>query len=356
MFYNSQLRQDIVSGDWIVIAPKRVKRPEQFIKKEKRMKSSIKNCPFENPQKSGHNQPILIYRSQKPKVAPLRIANKFSGAQGRDCDKSQKSNDWLIQIFENKYPAVSHFEKKCGSIFKNGPYSVAKGIGHHDLVVTRDHHKNFPLLDAKIANLVFQAFQKRYQALIKDSCSVYVSIFHNWGPKAGASIYHPHYQIISIPVVPPDIEHSLSGSAFYFKKNKKCVHCVMIEWEKKIKKRIVYENKGAIVFAPFVSREPFELKIFPKKHLPFFEDTKQSDLKWVVNALQKALMKIKKNLADPDYNFFIHTSPILNKEKYKHYHWHIEIQPKISISAGFELGTGIEITVVDPDEAAKILR
>ena len=113
--------------------------------------------------------------------------------------------------------------------------------------------------------------------------------------------------------------------------------------------------------APLFSRRlfpanPLNCEFFPKKHLPYFEDTKKEDLELVVEALQKALIIIKNKLNDPDYNFFIHTAPILNKKNYKHYHWHIEIQPKISISAGFELGTGIEITVVDPDEAAKILR
>lgn len=130
----------------------------------------------------------------------------------------------------------------------------------------------------------------------------------------------------------------------------------MIEHEKEIKKRIIYENKEAMVFTPFVSREPFELRVFPKKHFSYFEDTPESAMKLIVSALQGALKIIDKKLHNPDYNFFIHTAPILNKDKHSHYHWHIEVQPKISISAGFELGTGIEITVVDPDEAAKILK
>jgi len=130
----------------------------------------------------------------------------------------------------------------------------------------------------------------------------------------------------------------------------------MIKWEKKIKHRIVFENKGAIVFTPFVSREPFELRVFPKKHLPYFEETSEGDFKFIVEALQQALAKIEKKLGDPDYNFFIHTAPVSGKKNHRHYHWHIEIQPKISVSAGIEIGTGIEITVVDPDEAAKTLR
>ncbi len=130
----------------------------------------------------------------------------------------------------------------------------------------------------------------------------------------------------------------------------------MIDWEKKCGSRVIYENKGAIAFTPFVSREPFELRVFPKKHLPFFEDTSEEDLKWMVEALQNVLIRIEKRLGDPDYNFFIHTAPLRDKKSHSHYHWHIEIVPKISVSAGFELGTGIEITVVDPDVAAKILK
>jgi len=308
---NSELRQDIVSGDWIVISPKRAKKHLQNLGKEKRIKAPTNGCPFE-------------------------------------IEKS-------VAVIPNKYPVFIH-KNICAKKIKKGPYLTIEGIGYHDLVISRDHYKNFAHLDKKTANLVFQAFRDRYLTLIKDHCLAYISIFHNWGPKAGATIYHPHYQIISLPVVPPDVEHSLNGSISYFKKNKKCVHCGMIEYEIKEKKRIIYENQGAIVFAPFVSREPFELRIFPKKHLPYFENTSDDDFMWIVEALQQSLLKIEKKLKDPDYNFFIHTAPILDKNKHKNYHWHIEIQPKISISAGFELGTGIEITVVDPDEAAKILR
>ena len=130
----------------------------------------------------------------------------------------------------------------------------------------------------------------------------------------------------------------------------------MIGWEKKYKKRIVYENEGAIAFAPFVSKNPFEVRIFPKKHLPYFENTLDQEIDCVTDGLQQVLRKLEKNLKDPDYNFFIHTAPIRDKEKYKMYHWHIEVAPKTNINAGLELGTGVEVNEVDPDEAAKLLR
>jgi UDPglucose--hexose-1-phosphate uridylyltransferase len=162
--------------------------------------------------------------------------------------------------------------------------------------------------------------------------------------------------MISIPVIPPDVEHSLAGSTDYFRKNKKCVHCSMIDWEKFDRKRIIFENDDAIAFAPFVSKEPFEFRIFPKKHLPYFEDTPKKDLVSVAMALKASLAMLEKKMPGIDYNFFIHTAPVKNKAKYGHYHWHLEVQPKISTAGGFELGTGIEITVVDPEEAAAFIR
>ena len=329
---NSQLRQDLVSGDWIVIAPGRAKRPVFRGKRKeergkKRMVAPKSSCPFEDLQKTGHGEPILSYGDGK----------------------------WDLQILENKYPAFTH-RNICAAIGKIGPYSVTETVGHHDILITRDHNKNFPKLPKAQARQVLEAFRDRYLMLLNDKCLAYVFILHNWGPKAGASVYHPHYQIISTPIVPPDVTHSLRGSERYFKKNKKCVHCVMIDFEKKNRKRIIYENAGAIAFAPFVSKNPFEIRIFPKKHLPYFENTLDLDIDSVVDTLQFSLRKLEKNLKDPDYNFFIHTAPIKDKAKYKMYHWHIEISPKININAGFELGTGVEINDLDPDEAAKLLR
>ncbi|MDD5547513.1 MAG: DUF4921 family protein [Candidatus Pacebacteria bacterium] len=324
----SELRRDLVSGDWIVISESRSKRKHQFAKKEKRIIVPRSSCPFEDPQRSGNKLPILIY----PEIGK-----------------------WRVQVLENKYPAFKDV-KGCAYIFKKGPYSVAEAVGHHDLVLTRDHNKRFDQLPLAEAELVFRAFKDRYEMHLNDPCVSYVSIFHNWGPKAGASIYHPHYQMIAIPVVPPDVEHSLDGSVRFFEKNKKCVHCVMIKEEIKEKNRIVFQNKNAVAFAPFVSKEPFELRIFPKKHIPYFEETSEAVLKDVIKALYFSLKKIAKNMKDPDLNFFIHTAPIKNKKKYHHYHWHIEVIPKTNIDAGFELSTGIEINTVDPDEAAKILK
>jgi len=337
MIKGSELRQDLVSGDWILFAPGRGKKPSQFIKKQERAKAPKRGCPFDNPKVATGGEIIAVYTSNS--VLPQASQHK----------------DWRIQLVPNKYPAVFH-DGFAAETSKKGPYATVFGSGYHDLLITRDHDANFPRLNRNDANLVFRAFRDRYSTFLDDPDVAYISIFHNWGPKAGASVYHPHYQMIAVPVVPPDVNHSLIGSRRYFRKNKKCVHCVQLAWEKKERKRIIYENSRAIVFCPFVSKSEFEIRIFPKQHLPFFEDTPAETMNYIVEALQKALKLMEKALKDPDYNFFIHTAPLNNKNSFYHYHWHIEIIPKINIPAGFELGTGIEINVVDPDEAAEFIK
>jgi UDPglucose--hexose-1-phosphate uridylyltransferase len=332
----SELRQDLVSGDWILFAPGRARKPEQFIQKERIKKAPKAGCPFENPASAAGGIPLAIYNHS-------------------DLPSLTETKDWRIQIIPNKYPAVVHSKSKI-KVSKRGPYSVMPGVGHHEVLITRNHDKNFANLGKKDAELVFKAFRDRYSTLLDDDEIAYIAVFHNWGPKAGASIYHPHYQMIAVPVVPPDIEHSLEGSQVYFRKHHKCVHCVQISMEKKDKKRIIFENECAIAFAPFVSRSEFEIRVFPKVHISFFENTPIQIINCMAGALQKVLKGLEKSLNYPDYNFFIHTAPLKDRKKYKHYHWHIEVQPKINIQAGFELGTGIEINVADPDEAARIIR
>jgi len=328
----SEIRKSILSGDWVVVAAERGRKYQKsVVKRKKRERSPIRECPFEDPQESGNSAPILMYP---------RNAGK---------------GEWKLQIINNKYPVLTH-HGECSESFKRGPYYVKEGVGYHDLVITRDHDDDFPALSPRDTRMVFKSFREHYCALAADPCIEYVSVFHNWGPKAGASVYHPHYQIIALPIIPPGVKRSLAGAREYSKEHKGCVHCMLIKWEKREGKRIIYENDHAIVFAPYLSRESFEVRVFPKAHAPYFESTSDEILYDVALALRWVLKKIRFKLGDPDYNFFIHSSPNKERNKYSYYHWHVGVLPKMSISAGFELGTGVEVVVVDPDDAAKLLR
>lgn len=343
----SELRQDLVSGDWILIAPGRLRYQNnsfRFKRESKREKTPLKKCPpdFEHPLEQSGNRIFLSY-----------VSHAATGMVRKTTDRENK--DWRLVVLENKNPVVAN-KKKISKINRHGLFSIMEGIGHADLVITRDHDKNFPKLAKREAVHVLEAMRDRYLMLSNEKNLAYISIFHNWGPTAGASVYHPHYQMFAIPVLPPDIQHSLNGSARYYKAHKTCVHCAMIQWEKKQKKRIVFENDEAIAFAPFVSRNPFEMRVFPKHHQPYFENAFDEELAGVSEVLQNVLGLIEKKLDDPDYNFFIHTAPVREKNRYSHYHWHVEIYPKLSRFGGFEFSTGIEVNIFDPDMVAKILK
>lgn len=326
----SEFRQDLVSGDWIIIAPERQKRPHDFaLRTEKREISSPEECPFEDLERTGNWPPILSYPS------------------GRN---------WKVILIPNKYPALTHREGLCATEFRQNRYKIISGVGVHDLLLTRNHFKDLAELESEIIFQALRLLKERYKILSTDSCLAYTSTFFNWGPTAGASLYHPHFQVLTLPIIPPDIQSSLKGAKRFFGRNKKCVHCFIINQEKKDKKRIIFENSKAIAFAPFVSRMPFEIRIFPKKHFSRFEETPNQHLRDFALVLGKVLKRIKIKLKDPDYNFFIHTSPFKNRDFYRYYHWHLEILPKITVVAGFELSTGVDINVVNPDEAAKILK
>lgn len=328
---NSEIRQDIVTGDWVVIAMGRARRPEDFSKNGKGIENenidNIEDCLFCEPEKTGQEKDVLIYE--------------------------RLNGDWSLRVFPNKFPAFSHQEKF--KKLEEGPYFAMTGTGYHEVIVTKDHFRHMPLLEIEEIAEVFDAYQERYLSLMNQRYVDYVSIFHNHGKEAGASIAHPHSQLMAIPVISPYVELEIKGSEKYYRSNKECVFCVMAEYESENKKRIIFENEEFIAFCPFASRAAFETWVMPKKHKPYFERITQEEKFKLAEVFKKALNSIYHSINNPSYNFYIHTSPCDGKD-YPHFHWHIEILPHTAKWAGFELQTGIEISTIQPETAAEYLR
>lgn len=333
--FPSELRFDLVSKDWVVIATGRARRPETFKKEERTRKGvSPKECPF--CQIQTQEPPTMII--SKGKEVPLQ---------------NGIPKDWTTIVIPNKFPAFirdTDLNERA-----EGPHQLMDALGFHEVVVTRDHEKSMAQFSVEQIKEVIDAYQERYLELMNESRINYVSIFHNHGAEAGASITHPHSQIIAIPITDPDINRSLAGARQFFESQKKCVHCAMTEWDLEDKRRIVFENKEFLVICPFASKAAFELTITPREHLAYFERINAEQKKYLAEAFQIALTKLYKGLNDPPLNFFLHTAPCDGKN-YDFYHWHWGILPKTSIWAGFELGVGIEISTIEPEKAAEYLR
>ena len=325
----SELRQDLVSQDWVVIAIGRARRPHFYRSHQREVFTLPKNkCPFDNLKKSGNAEPVAIY-------------------------KTPTGKDWFVQVVPNKFPAFSY--GPCQKTQKSGPYQWQEGVGFHEVILTKDHTRLMSEFSDEEIELVLRAYQERYLSIKNDPCLAYVLIFQNHGFEAGASVPHPHSQLVGIPVVPPDVINSLHSSERYFRKHRKCVHCTIINWELKFKKRIVAKNDYAVAYCPFASRKAFEITVSPIRHQPNFELIGKKERFAFAQVLRKALRSLLKGLKDPAYNFYIHTTPVKHKDKH-YYHWHLEILPATSVWGGVEFGTGIEISTITPEEAAKHLR
>ncbi len=322
----SELRMDLVSNDWVIIATGRGRRPESFAENQREKSAqSKKDCPFCNPE------------NIKEKLAR----------------RDKKDGEWFVISIPNKYPALSPQKELAES--KLGPHRIMDGVGYHEVIITADHNRQIAEFNQEEMEMLVDMYQSRYIELINKTHIKYVSIFHNHGDEAGASVAHPHSQVMAIPVLDPDLRHSLDGAEAFYLSQGKCVYCAMIEWDMRDKQRIIYQNDQFVVLCPFASQVAFETRIYPKEHKPYFDKMTEYEKSRFAEAFQVALNKIYKGLKDPAYNFYLHTAPSLHKD-YRHYHWHINILPKTSTWAGFELGAGIEISVVEPEKAAEFLR
>lgn len=342
----NEFRQDLVSGEWVLFATGRAKRPSHFAAKSqqpsrqkraspeagaKSISQTKEECPFDNLRGTG--QDIVWFYPNEEK--------------------------WEIAVIKNKYPAL--LPGICTPNRKNGPFEVCDAIGEHEVVVYRDHDTHFAELSVEQLTSVIQVYKRRYKEIVKDGgdCLQHIMIFHNFGSEVGGSIYHPHSQIISMPILPPDISRSLRGSEKFYKDNGKRIYDLIVGWEIEQGKRIVYENDLFVAFCPFVSKYPYEIRIFPRDSHAHFEQMPDTLDKYLADAVGTMFKKIKKALDNPNYNFFVHTASVKEDPESKFhefYTWHVEIIPKTSIIGGLELGSGVYINAVDPDEAAKLLR
>ena len=307
---HSEFREDIVSGEWVLVAGGLKKKPNFFAIKKARGLGK-KNCPFEN------------------------LKN-------------------FVEVIPNKFPVLTP-HKTCPVPQALGPYQRMAGVGFQEVVITRDHSRSLGSMRSEEISLVIEAYLERYLFLKREKCIEYILIFHNNGPSAGATVAHPHSQILALPIIPLDVSRSLAGSANYFHKHGKCAHCAVLKKELKDKKRIVAQNRNFVVVAPYASHVSFETRIYPLKHASNFEEIRENEKNNLADIMRIVFSKIKNGMNDPDYNFFIHTAPTKAKNM-RQYHWHLEILPRTNIWGGLELGSGTEVIKVPPEEAAKILR
>jgi UDPglucose--hexose-1-phosphate uridylyltransferase len=263
------------------------------------------------------------------------------------------SPNWTVRVVPNKFPAL----RIEGELDRQGigVFDAMNGVGAHEVIVdTPDHFKDMADLTYSETEEVVWAYRARSLDLRRDKRFKYILIFKNYGKSAGASLEHPHSQLIALPIVPKRVHEEMEGAAKYYDYRQRCVFCDMIREELEEKDRIIYNDERFLAFCPYVSRFAYEIWILPKKHTSDFANIDRDGVASFARALRDSLARLKGLLKDPSYNFIIHTAPINGHER-EDYHWHVEIMPKLSKVAGFEWGSGFYVNPVLPYIAAKNL-
>jgi UDPglucose--hexose-1-phosphate uridylyltransferase len=327
LMHDAQLRHDLLRDEWVIIADKRGKRPVEFADQSEHQQYDSAHDVFLHPEESGQEEDCLMYKDEK--------------------------GEWTTRVFSNKFPAVEDMEKQKD--LSDGPYKSMVACGIHEVVVTRDGRRSFALLEKHELAEVIDAYRERYLAIMNQRGISSISIFHNHGKKAGASVVHPHSQIIAIPVVTPAVMREINACEKYAKAHKEHLFEVIVEYELERGVRIVYTNDKFIVYCPFASSRAFQMRIVPREVQPYFERITAEEELFLADALLQALKALHFGLNDPDFNYYIHTAPC-DGRTYEEYSYYIDIMPRTHVYGGFEYATDIEIVPMMPEKAAEFLR
>ncbi len=334
----SELRKDPIIGRWVIVASERGKRPTDFVTATTKGESI--SCPFcEGNEKM-----------TPPEIYALRHQDTLANSRG-----------WKIRVVPNKFPAL----RVEGTVEREGMgmFDKMSGIGAHEIIIETPAHDDIlhKRSGEKIVDLL-GTYQKRMIDLKQDIRLHYVMIFKNEGERAGASLSHPHSQIIATPIVPKRVREEVEGSLEYYDYKMRCVYCDIIHEEKRFGTRLVYENVSFVSLCPFASRFPFEMWLLPKRHMSDYSMMTHQESLELSECLEITIKRLANALGEPQYNWMLHTEPNTAVPRNpwpdisEHYHWHFEIIPKLTRVAGFEWGTGFYINPTPPEDAAAFLR
>ena len=266
-----------------------------------------------------------------------------------------------MRVVPNRFPAL----RIEGDLGKEGQgiYDKMNGIGAHEVIIETPNAA-LQLEQQPIDGIarVLETYKIRMTDLLRDPRFRYILVFRNFGKQAGASIGHPHSQLIATPVTPKRIKEKLIGAMQYYAYKDRSIFEDILKQELKEGTRLVYENAGFVAFCPFASRFPFEITLVPRRQSAYYQDIHPDELLLLADALKVTLLKLSKALNQPQYNYIVNTGPA----RYAHhgywgtidldFRWHIEVLPRLTLIAGFEVGTGFYINPTPPEEAAKYLR
>ena len=283
---------------------------------------------------------------------------------------------WQLRAVRNLYPVFG--DDGDSTSLNMGIHHIINGYGRHEVFIDHPQHGIHltEMTEDHIAALL-RAYRDRMSDLYQATENhIYVMVFKNFGPASGGSIPHTHSQIIAMPVIPENVYNEIMHSRNYFQKHHQCIFCAMIDEALTFEATIYDRNSGAIrrkidvgqyvvergekfiAIKPFASRYEWEVHILPLNHQSDFINSSDADMEDFAAVLKHTMKRLDHVIGGAQYNFFLHSQPHGDTcaDCSPSFHWHLEICPRTSIPTGFELGSGVFVSTISPEEAAEQLR
>lgn len=327
----SVIRQDPTTKEWVIVATSRARRPHDIPRGAARRptRPHEPGCPF--------------------------CPGNEAQAPGETLRLPEGDGAWAVRVVPNKFAALipdgEPRRRERGPLFRE-----MAGVGYHEVVIeTPVHDRALPLMTTDEVGQVLRAYQRRHAALRQDPRVKYVIIFRNHGERAGTSLAHPHSQLVATPVAPVSLRRKYEVATAHYDDTGRCLYCDLVDAELEAKERVVLETEQFVVFHPFASRVPFETWIAPKRHEPSFARVSAEELTALADVLRRTVRALYDALGDPDFNYILHTAPVEDEGK-NYYLWHVQVVPRLTTIAGFELGSRMAVTTMLPEESAAYIR
>jgi UDPglucose--hexose-1-phosphate uridylyltransferase len=327
-----ELRQNFFTKEWVIIATERAKRPEDL----------------------AAHRPTVVDVPRYVEACPFCPGNEDKSPVEFSRYPADRSQPWAIRVVPNKYAALSSLVEPTRSL--QHLRRTVQGFGFHEVIIEDpDHSRCMALMtDAQVARIL-TVFKQRYDALSLDHRINHLTIFKNHGSGAGASQQHPHCQLIATPVIPSQVRHRLHEALRHYDDAGECMYCHMVEREVEDQTRVVVQSDLFVAMEVFASPTPFATHIFPLRHMASYGEITTAEIADLGRVLRTLLAKIYVGLENPDLNFAVRSSPA-DYVGARHFHWYVSVIPRLTRTAGFELGSGMFINSVVPEEAAEFLR
>ena len=330
----STLRYDPTTNDWILFAPNRAQRPRQEAHETDRPPVEFNHCPF-CPGNESHTPPEIYAVRRRP----------VTNVPG-----------WEVRVLPNKFPALRIEEDEASLTETQSFFRYRGGCGAHEVIIESPEHKRI-LAEQPVAQIesVLKTLQLRHNDLLRDHRMQSIIIFKNHGEGAGTSLQHPHFQLIATPVVPHMMRTKMAIAADYFDMTGRSLYEVMMKEELAAETRILAVSEKYVALLPYASHVPFEIWILPREFRSSFGTVPADELRPLAEMLKDVLSRLAANLDNPDFNLTIDSVP-RGDEDQTYFLWHIRILPRLTTPAGFEMGSGMSINTVLPEDANCFLR